>query len=134
MKISNFVQSYLVLLLMVAGGGGYAWLYFIKTPPGRLFWDSRRIRLPIFGPIAHAACLARFTRTLASLVRSGVPILEVLQVVSQTVGNVVMENAVKKAALDIERWGEHVRRSGQAPRLPQHDRPHGQRRGTNGQD
>ena len=42
---------------------------------------------PIFGPIAHKICLARFTRTLASLVRSGVPILEVLQIVSQTVGN-----------------------------------------------
>jgi type IV pilus assembly protein PilC len=103
MKISSFVQSYLVLLLMLAGGGSYAWLYFIKTTPGRLFWDSRRIRLPILGPIAHAACLARFARTLSSLVRSGVPILEVLQVVSQTVGNVVMENAVKKTALDIER-------------------------------
>jgi type IV pilus assembly protein PilC len=103
MQISNFVQSYLVLLLMVAGGGTYAWLYFIKTPLGQKFWDSRRIRLPIFGPIAHAACLARFARTLSSLVRSGVPILEVLQIVSQTVDNVVMENAVKKAALDIER-------------------------------
>jgi type IV pilus assembly protein PilC len=103
LKTSSFVRSYLVVLLMVAGGGSYAWLYFIKTPPGRLFWDSRRIRLPICGPIAHAACLARFARTLASLVRSGVPILEVLQVVSQTVDNVVMENAVKKVALDIER-------------------------------
>ena len=103
MQISSFVRSYLVLLLMVAGGGTYAWLSFIKTPAGRLFWDSRCIRLPIIGPIAHAACLARFARTLASLIRSGVPILEVLQVVSQTVGNVVMENAVRKAALDIER-------------------------------
>jgi type IV pilus assembly protein PilC len=102
MEISNFVQSYLVLLLMVAGGGTYAWLNFIKTPLGQMFWDSRRIRLPIFGPIAHAACLARFARTLASLVRSGVPILEVLQVVSQTVDNVVMENAVRKVALDVE--------------------------------
>src|SRR6185369_2444355 len=52
-------------------------------------------------------CLARFTRTLASLVRSGVPILEVLQIVSQTVGNVVMEKAIKAAALDIEQ-GESI--------------------------
>jgi len=74
---------------------------------GRHFWDSRRIRLPIFGPIAHKICLARFTRTLASLVRSGVPILEVLQIVSQTVGNVLMEKAIKTAAVDIER-GESI--------------------------
>ena len=57
--------------------------------------------------IAHKICLARFTRTLASLIRSGVPILEVLQIVSQTVGNVVMEKAIKDAALDIER-GESI--------------------------
>ena len=57
--------------------------------------------------IAHKICLVRFTRTLASLIRSGVPILEVLQIVSQTVGNVVMEKAIKTAALDIER-GEGI--------------------------
>jgi type IV pilus assembly protein PilC len=101
-KISNFVKSYLTLFVLAAGGGVYGWLYFIKTPVGRFFWDSRRIRLPVFGAIAHKICLARFTRTLASLIRSGVPILEVLQIVSQTVGNVVMERAIKAAALDIE--------------------------------
>src|SRR5512137_29238 len=106
-KISNFVKKYLVFVTLAAGGGVYGWLYFIKTPTGRLFWDSRRIRLPIFGPIAHKICLARFTRTLASLIRSGVPILEVLQIVSQTVGNVVMEKAIKTAAVDIER-GESI--------------------------
>jgi len=69
--------------------------------------DARRIRLPVFGSIAHKICLARFTRTLASLVRSGVPILEVLQIVSQTVGNVIMEKAIRTAATDIER-GESI--------------------------
>ena len=106
-KTSNLVKHYLLLFLLAGGGAAYGWFYFIKTPAGRLFWDSRRIRLPIFGVIAHKICLARFTRTLASLVRSGVPILEVLQIVSQTVGNVVMEKAVQAAALDIER-GESI--------------------------
>ena len=106
-KTSNLVKHYLLLFLLAGGGAAYGWFYFIKTPAGRLFWDSHRIRLPIFGPIAHKICLARFTRTLASLVRSGVPILEVLQIVSQTVGNVVMEKAVQAAALDIER-GESI--------------------------
>ena len=88
-------------------GSVWGWLYFIKTPTGREFWDARRIKLPIFGVIAHKICLARFTRTLASLVRSGVPILEVLQIVSQTVGNVLMEKAIKVASTDIER-GEGI--------------------------
>jgi type IV pilus assembly protein PilC len=107
MDISDLVKHYLIVLLIAAGAAGWGWLYFIKTKSGREFWDGRRIKLPIFGPIAHKICLARFTRTLASLVRSGVPILEVLQIVSQTVGNVVMEKAIKNAAVDIER-GEGI--------------------------
>lgn len=107
MSVSHIVKSYFLLLLLGSGGAIYAWLYFIKTKKGREFWDSRRIKLPIFGVIAHKICLARFTRTLASLIRSGVPILEVLQIVSQTVGNVIMEKAIKVAASDIER-GESI--------------------------
>ena len=105
--LSHFVQKWILLLLIGGGGAVYGWFYFIKTPTGRAFWDTYRIKLPIFGSIAHKICLARFTRTLASLVRSGVPILEVLQIVSQTVGNVVMEKAIRTAAVDIER-GESI--------------------------
>jgi type IV pilus assembly protein PilC len=105
--LSDLVKHWFILFFVVFGGAIYGWLYFIKTPPGRWFWDSRRIKLPVFGSIAHKICLARFTRTLASLIRSGVPILEVLQIVSQTVGNVVMEKAIKTASSDIER-GESI--------------------------
>jgi type IV pilus assembly protein PilC len=106
-NLSALVRQWLLAILLGAGALVYGWLYYIKTPAGRAFWDARRIKLPIFGAIAHKICLARFTRTLSSLIRSGVPILEVLQIVSQTVGNVVMENAIKKAASDIER-GEGI--------------------------
>lgn len=106
-NLSNIVRQYILLFILAGGGAVYGWLYFIKTKPGRQFWDSRRIKLPVFGGIAHKICLARFTRTLASLIRSGVPILEVLQIVSQTVGNVVMEKAIKEASSDIER-GESI--------------------------
>jgi type IV pilus assembly protein PilC len=106
-NFSEMVRKWFLLIILIAGAGIYSWLHFIKTKPGRWFWDSRRIKLPVFGIIAHKICLARFTRTLASLIRSGVPILEVLQIVSQTVGNMVMEKAVKDAAGDIER-GESI--------------------------
>jgi len=106
-NLSDIVKKYIILLVLGGGGAVYGWMSFIKTKAGREFWDSRRIKLPIFGSIAHKICLARFTRTLASLVRSGVPILEVLQIVSQTVGNVVMEKAIKAASSDIER-GESI--------------------------
>ena len=106
-SLSDIVKKYIILFVLGGGGLVYGWLSFIKTKTGREFWDSRRIKLPIFGSIAHKICLARFTRTLASLIRSGVPILEVLQIVSQTVSNVVMEKAIKVAASDIER-GESI--------------------------
>ena len=105
--LSNIVKKWIFAILLGGAAFVYAWFYFIKTPMGRQFWDAYRIRLPIFGSIAHKICLARFTRTLASLIRSGVPILEVLQIVSQTVGNVIMEKAIKTAAFDIER-GENI--------------------------
>lgn len=106
-NISDVVRHYLIFLIVVVAGIVWGWLSYIKTKPGREFWDKQRIKLPIFGPIAHKICLARFTRTLASLVRSGVPILEVLHIVSQTVGNVIMEKAIKAAGQDIER-GEGI--------------------------
>jgi type IV pilus assembly protein PilC len=93
MGISDIVKHYLIFLIIIAAGIVWGWLAYIKTKGGRDFWDKQRIKLPIFGPIAHKICLARFTRTLASLVRSGVPILEVLQIVSQTVGNTVMDKS-----------------------------------------
>ena len=106
-SLSNFFQAYLLYILAFVVAVVYSWFAYLKTKPGREFWDRTRIRMPIFGVIAHKICLARFTRTLASLIRSGVPILEVLQIVSNTVGNVVMEKAIRTSAADIER-GEGI--------------------------
>jgi len=105
--ISNIIKDYILYILPAMGLAVYGWFFYIKTKPGREFWDRTRIRLPIFGSIAHKICLARFTRTLASLIRSGVPILEVLNIVANTCGNVVMEKAIRVSSSDIER-GEGI--------------------------
>jgi type IV pilus assembly protein PilC len=102
-EVSAILRQWLVVVAGAGAAAVYGWLYYIKTKPGREFWDRIRIKLPIFGIIGHKICLARFTRTLASLVRSGVPILEVLNIVANTVGHVGMEKAVRAAATDIER-------------------------------
>ena len=106
-SMSNMIKSYILYILPAMGLSVYGWFAYIKTKPGREFWDRTRIKLPIFGVIAHKICLARFTRTLASLIRSGVSILEVLNIVANTCGNVVMEKAIRSAASDIER-GEGI--------------------------
>ena len=105
--ISNILKRYIIYIAPVVALLIYGWFAYIKTRPGREFWDRLRIRMPIFGSIAHKLCLARFARTLASLIRSGVPILEVLNIVANTAGNVVMEKAIRAAAGDIER-GEGI--------------------------
>src|SRR5256885_9488878 len=102
-SISNIIKSYILYIVPGMAAAVYGWFAYIKTKPGREFWDRTRTKLPIFGAIAHKICLARFTRTLASLIRSGVPILEVLNIVANTCGNVVMEKAIRVAASDIER-------------------------------
>jgi type IV pilus assembly protein PilC len=101
------LQKWFFFFLVSAGVVVWSWFYFIRTPAGRWFWDQNRIRLPIFGVIAHKICVARFTRTFASLIRSGIPILEVMNIVGATVGNVVFEKAIKVASGDIER-GESI--------------------------
>jgi type IV pilus assembly protein PilC len=106
-NVSNFVQRTILYILPAMGLAVYGWFAYIKTKQGREFWDRTRIKLPIFGAIAHKICLARFTRTLASLIRSGVPILEVLNIVANTCGNVIMEKAIRTASNDIER-GEGI--------------------------
>src|SRR5215831_103840 len=102
LNLSKFLQSALIYLVPIVGLLIYGWFAYIKTKPGREFWDRTRIKLPIFGSIAHKICLARFTRTLASLIRSGVPILEVLNIVANTCGNVIMAKAIRTASSDIE--------------------------------
>ena len=102
-SLSEWLKKNLMFILPAIGVMLYGWMAYIKTKQGREFWDRTRIKLPIFGHIAHKICLARFTRTLASLVRSGVPILEVLSIVANTCGNVVMEKAIRVAMSDIEK-------------------------------
>jgi type IV pilus assembly protein PilC len=69
-------------------------MVFKKTPKGELVIDHVTLRLPIFGPLVRKVCLARFSRTFATLVRSGVPIMGTLEIVAETAGNRVIADVV----------------------------------------
>jgi len=116
--VSEFLQRTIIYLLPAAAALVYGWFAYIKTKQGREFWDRTRIKLPIFGVIAHKICLARFSRTLASLIRSGVPILEVLNIVANTCGNVIMEKSIRVASGDIERGDSISNALGKHPIFP----------------
>jgi type IV pilus assembly protein PilC len=74
-----------------------------KTEKGRLQWDRLKLRVPIFGQLFLKTALSRFTRTLAVLNRSGVPILQSLEVVSETVNNALIRNAIMDVQDSVKR-------------------------------
>lgn len=94
MGISDFVQAYIGFI--VAGIIGIAmFLRFIFTfEPTRRFIDAAALRMPLIGPLLQKASVARFTRTLGTMVSSGVPIIDALEIVSKTAGNYTIEDAI----------------------------------------
>ena len=69
-------------------------LLFIRTKFGRHVWDKFKLKMPVLGPVISKVAISRFTRTLGTLVSSGVPILQALTIVKETAGNVIIGNAV----------------------------------------
>jgi type IV pilus assembly protein PilC len=87
-NISKIITSpWALLIIAVVVGGIVGFRRWIKTENGRLKFDRFKLRPPIFGPLFHKLALARVTSTLASLIKSGVPILESLDICAETAGN-----------------------------------------------
>jgi len=100
-SISNFIRDYLVFIIMVCIG---LWLfvrYIRKTEKGAKFFDALILKLPIFGVLMRKVAVAKFTRTLGTLISSGVPILEGLEITAKTAGNKIIEEAVMKTRVSI---------------------------------
>jgi type IV pilus assembly protein PilC len=94
LTISDIMKKFFWLVGLAAGFGVWAGRRWIRTPAGRRAMDAFKLRAPVFGQLAHKTALARFTRSLAALVRAGVPILDALEIVSETAGNVIIADAV----------------------------------------
>lgn len=101
--LSNFVRSEWYFLILGIGGGIFAIRYFLRTTRGRQIADRWKLKLPVFGPLIHKICMSRFARTFAQLIRSGVPILEVLDIVGGTSGNHVVEESIRGVSADVEK-------------------------------
>ncbi|HEX8775166.1 MAG TPA: type II secretion system F family protein [Pyrinomonadaceae bacterium] len=82
--------------------------YYYKTPSGRRILDTIILKLPVFGGIMRKIAVARFSRTLSTLLSSGVPILQSLDITARTAGNVVIENAIMKVRAGVERGENFV--------------------------
>jgi type IV pilus assembly protein PilC len=93
-NISEFTQSN--ILYMIGGFVVFGFLFkkYRKTKKGRRQTDALSLKLPIFGPLLKKVAVARFTRTLSTMISSGVPILDAMEIVARTSGNVILEGVI----------------------------------------
>ncbi len=109
MAISNFLAGWGGLsLLATILGSAVGISFYYKTPKGRWAIDSLLLKTPIFGGILRKIAVARFARILSTLLSSGVPILQSLEITAKTAGNVVVEDAILKVRAGVERGESFV--------------------------
>ncbi len=99
---SNFLKSFWWLVLMVFGGIIILLKQLAKTPKGNYIWDKIKLRSPVFGIINIKMAMARFGRTLGSLVQNGVPLLSALEIVRNIVNNTLIAKDIDSAMEQIE--------------------------------
>jgi type IV pilus assembly protein PilC len=98
---SEFAQRYWLIAVAIVVAIGYAFKRFYATEKGTLMIDAMVLKAPVFGPLIKKVAVAKFTRTLSTMMSSGVPILEGLSIVSKTAGNKIIENALVKVRASI---------------------------------
>jgi len=101
MAVSSFFVSNILWFFLVVTGLIVGTTYTIRTPGGRKAFHRLLLRLPVVGPVLRKIAVARFTRTLGTLLASGVPILDALEIVAKTAGNVIVEEAIMYARARI---------------------------------
>ncbi len=97
LSCSDFMRANVGFIAAGMVGAFLALRIFKKTPRGHLLWDRTMLRLPVFGALFTKVCLARFSRTFATLIRSGVPIMSTLGIVAETSGNEVVRRVVSSS-------------------------------------
>ena len=94
MAMSDFLQRYIIHMLVIFGIIAFAFRKFYRTERGRWTVDSLMLRSPVFGLLLKKVAVARFCLTLGTMISSGVPILDALEITARTAGNVVIERAI----------------------------------------
>ena len=120
---SDVFTGYWWLLLMLGGGAAYAFRRWLATPAGRATWDRRILGVPLFGKLLLMVAVSRFARTLSTLLSSGVPLLQAMEITRNVLGNVELMRVIEEAAGSI-REGESIaaplKRSGRFPPIVTH--------------
>jgi type IV pilus assembly protein PilC len=107
LSMSDAVKSYWYLVGAAVAAAVFAFRRYKRTEPGRAQIDAIKLKVPVFGSLFHKTALSRFSSTLGMLLKSGVPILQALDIVSDTVNNKVISKAVV-ATQNSVRQGESI--------------------------
>jgi type IV pilus assembly protein PilC len=91
---SEFAQRYVFHAVITIAVVSFSFVWSYRQPRGRKFWDKVFLKMPLFGPVLRKVAVARFTRTLGTMLSSGVPILDALDVTAKTAGNRTVEEAI----------------------------------------
>lgn len=102
LAVSDFLRNYSLVLLLLAIVGGYSFKIAYRKDEFRKIIDGFALRLPIVGMLSRKVGIARFSRTLSTLLHGGVPIITALEVVQKTIGNLVMMKALEKSQSGIK--------------------------------
>jgi type IV pilus assembly protein PilC len=100
-NISDIMQKYIILMIIAAIAGAWGLKKYYATPAGRLQIDTLALKLPVAGDLIRKIAVAQFTRTFGTLLQSGVPIMEGLEIVARIAGNKVVENAILSARTSV---------------------------------
>ena len=106
---SDYTVQFMPLVLLLLGGSVFGFRRYYANESGRRVIDRLTLKLPVLGPVLRKIAVARFCRTLSTLIASGVPILEGLDITARTAGNATVEDAVQSTRKRIER-GETIAR------------------------
>jgi type IV pilus assembly protein PilC len=101
LKISNFIRDFFWYGVVLLVAGAVVFSRWVKTDKGRLAFDKFKLKIPLIGDLIRKTAVARFTRTLGTLISSGVSILDALDTTAKTAGNRVVHDAIKKSVLSI---------------------------------
>jgi general secretion pathway protein F len=133
MGFATFVSGWWWALLLLAAAGFWGFLRWKDRPAGRARWDRFKLTVPIFGRLIRTIAIGRFSRTLATLLKSGVPLLAAMDIVKNVVGNVRLAEVIEQARQAIQE-GESIaaplKRSGEFPPLVHHMVAIGERSGS----
>jgi general secretion pathway protein F len=129
---SDLISGWWWLLVGLGALGHWAFRRWVRTEAGKLRWHGMLLRAPLFGPLLTMLAVARFARTLATLLASGVPLLQAMDIVRSVLGNAVLEQVVVEAIGSIREGqsiAEPLKRSGRFPPIVTHMIAIGERSG-----